>query len=97
MSVAIHFTPVAMSAAQYDEVTRQLNAAGAGNPVGREYHVCFGNDASVQVLDVWSSVEAFEKFGETLTPILSSLGLDAGQPNVQPAHNIIVPSTLATV
>jgi hypothetical protein len=95
MSVTIHFAPVGMTAAGYDEVIRRLNTAGAGNPVGREYHVCFGNDASLQVLDVWTSVEAFQKFGETLIPILKSLGVDPGQPNIQPAHNTIVPITVA--
>lgn len=97
MSAAIHFTPVGMTAAGYDEVTRRLNAAGAGNPVGREYHVCFGTDASLQVLDVWTSVEAFQKFGETLIPILTSMGVDPGQPNIQPAHSVIVPGLVAAV
>lgn len=97
MSVAIHFTPVAMTAAAYDEVIRRLNAAGAANPVGREYHVCFGSDTSLQVLDVWTSVEAFQKFGETLIPILKGLGVDPGQPSIQPAHNIIVPAAVAAV
>ena len=86
-----------MTAAGYDEVIRRLNAADAGNPDGREYHVCFGNDASLQVLDVWTSLEAFQQFGETLIPILKRLGVDPGQPNIQPAYNVIVPSTVAAV
>ena len=35
------------------------------------------------------SVENFEKFGATLIPILSELGVDPGQPAVQPVHNVI--------
>jgi hypothetical protein len=97
MAVAIHFTPVGMSTAKYDECIRRLDAAGAGNPVGREYHACFGSDGSVQVVDVWTSVEAFQKFGETLMPILTSLGVDPGQPNIHPLNNVIVPSTVAAV
>lgn len=97
MAVAIHFTPVAMSTAKYDECIRRLAAAGASSPVGREYHACFGSDTSVQVVDVWTSVEAFQKFGETLMPILTSLGVEPGQPNIQPLHNVIVPSTVAAV
>ena len=97
MSVAIHFTPVGMSQSKYDEVIRQLNTAGAAHPAGREYHVCFGTDAAVQVLDVWTSVEAFQTFGETLMPILSSLGVDPGQPRIEPAHNVIMPSVIAAV
>jgi len=97
MSIAIHFTPVGMSQSNYDEIIRRLIAAGAGNPAGREYHVCFGTDGALQVLDVWTSVEAFQKFGETLMPILSSLGVDPGQPRIEPAHNVIVPSAAAAV
>ena len=97
MSVAIHFTPVGMSKSKYDDVIRQLNSAGAGHPAGREYHICFGTDNALQVLDVWTSVEAFQKFGETLIPILSTLGIDPGQPRVEPAHNVIVPSAVAAV
>lgn len=86
-----------MSLSKYDEVIRRLIAAGAGHPAGREYHVCFGTDGVLQVLDVWTSVEAFQRFGETLIPILTSLGIDPGQPRIEPAHNVIVPSAVAAV
>ena len=97
MSVAIHFTPVGMTTANYDEIIGRPNSAGAGQPAGREYHVCFGTDGALQVLDVWTSVEAFQKFGETLLPILSSVGVDPGQPRIEPAQNVIVPSVVAAV
>lgn len=97
MSVAIHFTPVGMTKAKYDEVIRRLNAAGAGHPNGREYHVCFGTDGELEVLDTWTSVEAFQKFGETLLPILGSVGVDPGQPRIEPAQNVIVPSAVGAV
>jgi hypothetical protein len=60
-----------------------------GDPVERIYHVCYGNPDNLVVTDVWDSVENFEKFGETLIPILNELGIDAGQPNVQPIYNVI--------
>ncbi len=97
MSIAIHFTPPSLTTAQYNEIIRRLSDAGAGQPSGREYHVCFGTDGALQVLDVWTSVEAFQKFGETLMPILASLGVDPGQPRIEPAHNVIVPSAVAAV
>ena len=97
MSVAILFTPVGMSQSKYQEIIGRLTSAGAGNPAGREYHVCFGTDGALQVLDVWTSVEAFQKFGETLIPILSSVGVDPGQPRIEPAQNVIVPSVVAAV
>jgi len=33
--------------------------------------------------------ESFDKFGATLMPILQEVGLDAGQPMVEPLHNMI--------
>jgi hypothetical protein len=41
------------------------------------------------VYDVWDSAESFEKFGETLMPILAQIGLDPGQPEIMPLHNMI--------
>ena len=45
-------------------------------------------DGNIQVFDVWESMEQFEKFGETLLPILNKLGADPGQPQVTPIHNL---------
>lgn len=63
----------------------------AGNPAGRRYHACFGGGDKVQVFDVWDSQASFDAFGQTLMPILQSLGADPGQPMVAPLHNVIVP------
>ena len=41
------------------------------------------------VFDVWDSAAQFEAFGETLMPILAELGLDTGEPEIMPVHNII--------
>ncbi|MEO5782405.1 MAG: hypothetical protein ABIQ07_03990 [Ginsengibacter sp.] len=89
MSIAITFAPSGMSTAKYDECIQKLNAAGAGSPKGRSYHVCYGDSDSVQVSDVWDSIEEFQAFGNTLMPILHSLGIDPGQPTPMPVHNII--------
>jgi hypothetical protein len=43
----------------------------------------------LRVFDVWDSQESFEKFGQTLMPILQQLGVDPGNPEVFPVHNII--------
>jgi hypothetical protein len=79
-----------MSAAQYDDVIERLEAAGAGAPPGRLYHVCFGSGDRLRVVDVWESQEAFDAFGRTLMPILQGVGVDPGQPEVAPVHNTIV-------
>ena len=89
MAIGIYFNPASMSAKQYDDVIKRLDAAGAGKPAGRLYHACFGSGDKLQVFDVWDSQQAFDKFGETLMPILQQVGLDAGQPMVEQVHNLI--------
>jgi hypothetical protein len=78
-----------MSANQYDECIRRLEAAGAGKPPGHLYHACYGNGDQMRVFDVWESQEAFERFGSVLMPILQQLGLNPGAPEVVRIHNFI--------
>jgi uncharacterized protein len=87
---AITFTPKGMTAAMYDEVIRRLESAGAGAPSGRLFHTCYGPADALRVVDVWASMEPFERFGAILMPILASLGIDVGTPDVQPQHNSMV-------
>jgi hypothetical protein len=89
MAFTITFHPKGMTSAKYDEVIRRLNAAGEGAPAGRRYHTCFGPADQLSVVDIWESMEQFNKFGATLVPILTSLGVEIGQPDVQPQHNEI--------
>jgi hypothetical protein len=89
MAIAVYFHPESMSAAQYDETMEKLEAAGAGDPSGRLHHSTFGSADHLMVYDVWESEGAFAAFGEKLTPILAEIGLDVGEPEVMPVHNII--------
>jgi hypothetical protein len=89
MSFVLTFTPPGFTAAKYDETVKKLNDAGAGAPKGRSYHVCYGDPNGVHVTDVWDSMENFQAFGETLLPIMQSLGVDPGQPVPLQVHNII--------
>ena len=92
MALAFYFSPTpVMSAQQYDECIKRLKKAGANDPPGRSYHACFGTSDSVKVFDVWTSQAAFDKFGQTLMPILQQIGVDPGQPRVMDIHNVIVP------
>ena len=68
MSLSIYFKPKSMNARQYDDVTNKLEKAGLGNPKGRIYHACFGNNKNLQVLDIWETKEDFDKFGEKFMP-----------------------------
>jgi hypothetical protein len=90
MALGFYFAPRTFTPEQYDETIRRLDAAGAGSPPGRSYHCAFLSNAGVHVFDVWDSRESFEKFGETLIPIMGELGADPGEPQVAEVHNIIV-------
>ena len=89
MALGMYFTPASFAPAQYDEAIKRLEAAGAGSPPGRLYHVALESGGNVQVFNIWESQEAFQKFGETLIPILSELGVDPGEPMVQPVRNVV--------
>jgi hypothetical protein len=89
MTIAVYFHPEAMTAKDYDEAIGRLDAAGAGRPAGRLHHSVFGPPDRLMVYDVWDSAESLEAFGQTLMPILAEIGIDAGQPEVMPVHNMI--------
>ena len=91
MALGIYFAPAAMTALKYDECVKQLKGAGAGHPAGRLYHAAFGPPDKLMVFDVWITQAAFEAFGQTLMPIMQGIGVDPGQPQVMPIHNVIVP------
>ncbi len=92
MAFVFTFDPQAggnMTAAKYDEVIKQLEAAGAGIPKGRLYHVCYGDPSDLHVTDIWDTMDNFQAFGQTLLPILQKQGIDVGQPQVNLIHSII--------
>ncbi len=90
MSFVLTFTPKGFTAAKYDETVKKLTDAGAGAPKGRKHHVCYGDPNNLHVTDIWDNMENFQDFGKTLLPIMDSLAVDPGQPDVQEVHNIIV-------
>ena len=89
MPFVVRFVPKSMSSQQYDEVIKRLDAAGAGSPRGRLFHVAFGPLDALRVSDIWDSRENFERFGQTLMPILQDVGVDPGTPELIETHNII--------
>jgi hypothetical protein len=91
MALGFYFASQAFSPAQYDQAISRLQDAGAGSPPGRSYHCAFSaGPNNLHVFDVWDSQESFDKFGETLMPILAELGTDPGEPMVAEIHNIII-------
>jgi hypothetical protein len=89
MALGFYFSPSTMTAQHYDVIIRKLEAAGAGKPAGRLYHACLGSADKLAVFDVWDSQASFDRFGQTLMPILAEVGVDPGQPQIMPIHNII--------
>jgi hypothetical protein len=91
VALGFYFKPQSFTKDRYDEVLRRLEQAGAGSPQGRSYHVAWvGQDDLIEVFDVWESQESFDKFGETLVPIMNELGADPGEPAVVEIHNVIL-------
>ena len=89
MALALLFSPKGMTVKKYGDVMKRLEQAGASAPKGRSYHVCFGKGSKLQVFDVWDSKESFEKFGQTLVPILKELGVNPGKPKVVEVVNTV--------
>jgi hypothetical protein len=87
--LGLYFSPDNFSPAQYDEAIKLLDDAGAGSPDGRLYHFAMETDGKISVFDVWESEEKFAKFGETLMPIMESIGTAPGEPMGMQIHHII--------
>jgi hypothetical protein len=88
MAIVAKFTVSNMSSQQYETVLERLSAAGVGAPPGRLYHVSYGDQSNLQVIDIYESPAAFEEFGKTLVPILMEMGIQA-VPEVSPAYKVV--------
>ena len=89
MSVLIRFAPSSLTATQYEESVRKLEAAGDFPPDGLDYHVCFGTEGSLRVSEIWDSREQLDAFGARLMPVLAEVGIDPGEPEIIEVHNIV--------
>jgi hypothetical protein len=91
MAIAVVFDAPGMTAAQYDEITQNLDAAGEAKPDGRLYHVSAPTETGWLVVDVWESEEKLARFTETLIPLIQQAGTEPPQPRVYPVHRIMIP------
>jgi len=89
MAVGLYIAHKGFTPEKYQQALSQLEAAGAGAPAGRRYHVALESDGEIQVFDIWESQEAFDAFGETLIPILEGLGVELSPPMAATVHNVI--------
>jgi hypothetical protein len=87
MSIVVRFSPKSRTVEKHSEVLRRLETAGAWPPAGLDYHVVFGSEGNLCVSEIWDSQEQFGAFGETLTPILTDVGIEfASDPEIFEIH-----------
>ena len=89
MTIGIYTRPASMSADQYDDISLAAGDRWLQHAHRSPLRVCFGAGDSLQVFDVWESQQAFDDFGAALMPILQEVGVDAGQPMIEPVHSVI--------
>ncbi len=74
---------------QYDKAIEKLNLGGKTAP-GGIFHLATVTQSGIKVFDVWESKEAFDTFmAEKLGPVMSELGIQAGQPEMWSVINIL--------
>ena len=89
MSILVRFSPPSMTAEQYDSIVERLYKEGVHQDPGLELELCFGSGDQMKVSLLFDSMEHFESFGAKIGPILSEMGMDAGEPEVMELHKII--------
>ena len=89
VALGFYFTHGGFTRAKYDDVIKNLEAAGAGAPKGRSFHVALESNGEIQVFDVWDSQEDFDAFGATLLPILAGQDVELNDPMVASVYNVI--------
>ena len=89
MALGIYFVHEGFTPEKYEKAIKQLDAAGAGAPKGRTFHVALESEGAIQVFDIWESQADFDAFGTTLIPILTELGVGLNEPMVATVHNVI--------
>lgn len=90
MAIGLYFRPAGFTPAIYEDTVRELDEAGAGfgSLAGRTFHCAMEVDGAIHVFDIWESMEQFERFGETLVPIMTRLGVDPGEPWMATIHSV---------
>lgn len=89
VALGIYFVHGGFTPEKYAQTIKKLEAAGAGSPKGRTYHVALESNGEIQVFDIWESQAEFEAFGPILMPILAELEVELKEPMVANVHNVI--------
>ena len=94
MPVVAVFEAPGLTQQNYEETVRRLTgktrmSSPSDWPVeGLLVHVAGQGAKGFRVVDVWTSEEAFRRFGEKLIPVLREVGIE-GQPEVYPSHTLV--------
>ena len=91
MAISTAFEISTMTQQKYDQVIKDLNAAGLGSPEGRIYHTASLMGSGMLIFDIWESEELLGKFAEGLIPILVGAGVTPAEPRILQVHNTITP------
>ena len=89
MAITAVFEVPGFTAAQYNQVIKDLEKAGQGKPKGRTHHSSSIMPGGFYVVDLWESQEKLDKFAQVLMPILVRNGVTPPQPKIMPTHNVI--------
>ena len=94
MPIVTVFQGAGLTQQNYEETVRRLTgktrmSSPSDWPVeGLLVHVAGQGANGFRVVDVWTSEDAFRRFGEKLIPILREVGIE-GEPEVYPSHTIV--------
>ena len=95
MPIVAVFQSPSLTKERYEESVRRLTggksrmASAADWPVeGLLVHAAGQGDKGFRVVDVWTSEDAFRRFGEKLMPVLKAVGVE-GEPDIYPAHTFV--------
>jgi hypothetical protein len=84
--VLVQFSLPGVTTKQYDQTWETLRKTGQAEPKGLIHHTGCQTGNTIMVCDVWESEEAYKKFGDTLTPIMTKLGITNTTPTIIPVH-----------
>ena len=94
MPIVSVFEAPGLTQQNYEETVRRLTGKNRMSspsdwPVeGLLVHVAGQGAKGFRVVDVWTSEDAFRRFGEKLIPLLREVGVE-GEPEVYPSHTVV--------
>ena len=89
MAITAIFEGADFSQQQYNQVLKDLEAAGLGAPNGRIHHQGAVMETGMLIVDIWESEELLGQFAEKLIPIIAGTGATPPEPRILPLLNTI--------